>query len=173
MIAMIAAVAMLGSSFYDFKVRSIDGETVSLGKYRGKVVLVVNVASQCGLTRQYAALESLYRAHKEDGLVVLGFPSNDFGGQEPGTEAEIKQFCSSKYDVTFPMFAKVKVTGEDKAPLYDWLLTNSPVEGEIEWNFAKFIIGRNGTVAARFSPRTTPEDEAFVAAIEAELKKKG
>jgi glutathione peroxidase len=172
MIAVLAAIAMSGPSFYDFRVRTIDGETVSLAQYRGWVVIVVNVASRCGLTRQYAALESLYRKHREDGLVVLGFPSNDFGGQEPGTETEIKQFCTAQYDVTFPMFAKVKVTGEDKAPLFDWLLTNSPVEGEIEWNFAKFVVARNGTVAARFAPRIAPDNESFLATVEAELKKK-
>lgn len=152
-----------------FDAKTIDGADTSLGEYQGKVVLVVNVASKCGLTPQYEGLEALYQKYKDKGLVVLGFPCNQFGGQEPGSEAEIKEFCSSKYDVTFPMFSKIEVNGDGAAPLYKYLTSQStqPVgSGDISWNFEKFLIGRDGQLLARFSPRTKPSDAELVSAIE-------
>ena len=135
------------------------------------VVLLVNVASRCGFTKQYAGLEKLYQAYKGDGLVIVGFPANNFGGQEPGSEEEIKAFCSSKYNVTFPMMSKISVKGEDQHPLYD-LLTHKTAEelrGEVGWNFTKFLVDRNGQVFARFGSKTTPEDEKLVAAVQKAL----
>jgi glutathione peroxidase len=135
----------------DFKVTGIDGKECDLSQYKGKVVVIVNVASKCGFTDQYAGLQDLYAAHKDAGLVVLGFPANNFGSQEPGTNLEIAQFCSSKYNVTFPMFEKVSVKGSDMHPLYE-LLTSQPtsIGGEPKWNFTKFVIDRDGKVVARF-----------------------
>ena len=160
----------------DFKMKSIDGEMVDLEDYEGNVVLIVNTASQCGLTPHYAGLQDLYSKYKEKGFVVLGFPCNQFGRQEPGTEAEIKEFCSTEYKVTFPMFAKIDVNGDDAAPLYK-KLTSQDVKptgkGKISWNFEKFLIDREGNLVNRFSPRTTPDDAELVKAIEGELKKKG
>lgn len=156
----------------NFEMATIDGEKVDLEQYEGKVVLVVNVASKCGLTPQYAGLEKLYNEYKEKGFVVLAFPCNQFGGQEPGAEADIKTFCSTKYNVSFPMFSKVEVNGEGAAPIYKYL-TSKDLEpagkGDISWNFEKFLIGRDGQVVSRFSPRTKPEDAALVSAIEAQL----
>jgi glutathione peroxidase len=171
MLTIALAMASL-ASFHDFTVRDIDGKDVPLGEFRGKVCLVVNVASQCGLTPQYAGLQALFEQHKEAGLVVLGFPSNDFGAQEPGTEAEIKEFCTSRYAVTFPMFAKVHVNGPERAPVYKWLIGQAGDGSDIEWNFGKFLVGRDGRAVARFSPRTSPDDPKLVAAIEAELGKR-
>lgn len=159
----------------DFTVRDIDGKDVKLADYRGKVVMIVNVASKCGLTPQYEALEKLYESKKADGLVVLGFPANNFNGQEPGTEAEIKAFCTGKYDVSFPMFSKLSVKGDDKAPLYKFLTepaTAGPFAGEIGWNFTKFIVGRDGKLAARFASKITPNDPSVVAAIDQALAAK-
>lgn len=156
----------------DFVAKDIDGKEKKLSTYKGKVVLIVNVASKCGLTGQYAGLQKLYDEHKDDGLIVLGFPSNQFAGQEPGTEAEIKEFCSATYGVTFPMFSKIDVKGKDAHPLYQWLVGSTENTKDIEWNFAKFVIGRDGKVAHRFDPRTTPDDEKFVAALENALAKK-
>nr|WP_246114181.1 glutathione peroxidase [Rubripirellula tenax] len=159
----------------NFKVKTIDGETVDLEDYEGNVVLVVNVASKCGLTPQYAGLQKLYEAHKEDGLVVLGFPCNQFGGQEPGTDAEVKTFCSTKYNVSFPMFSKVDVNGDAAAPIYKYLTSKTvePVgDGKVSWNFEKFLIDRDGNLVHRFSPRTAPDDEALIAAIKEQLAKK-
>jgi glutathione peroxidase len=158
----------------DFHVKDIDGKDVDLGSYRGKVVLFVNVASRCGHTPQYAALEQLWEKDRERGLVVLGFPANDFLWQEPGTDSEIKQFCSLKYHVTFPMFSKIVVKGKDQAPLYAWLTAQetAPVgKGSVSWNFEKFLVGRDGKVAGRFAPGTKPDDPALVAAVEAALAK--
>jgi glutathione peroxidase len=156
----------------NFKVKNIDGEEVDLEDYEGKVVLVVNVASQCGLTPQYNGLQSLYKKYEEKGFVVLGFPCNQFGSQEPGTEAEIKEFCSSKHNVTFPMFSKLEVNGEGAAPLYKYL-TSKDVQpagsGKVSWNFEKFLIDRDGQLVNRFSPRTAPDDAELVKAIESEL----
>lgn len=155
------------SPLYDIPVDRIDGSKTSLGDYAGRVLLVVNVASKCGLTPQYDGLEALYRTYKEKGLTVLGFPANNFMGQEPGTNAEIQEFCRLTYGVDFPMFAKISVKGEDRHPLYDALAGDE----DISWNFEKFLIGRDGKVAARFAPKTVPEDPGVIAAIEAELAK--
>lgn len=160
------------NKIYQFKVETIDGKPRQLRRYRGKVLLVVNVASKCGNTPQYEGLEKIYTKYKKQGLVVLGFPANNFGSQEPGTNAEIKTFCTEKYAVTFPMFAKISVKGPDQAPLYAWLQKNGPRHEDIEWNFAKFLIGRNGKVAKRFAPQVVPEDPELVAAIEAELARR-
>jgi glutathione peroxidase len=154
------------SSIHEFTMNSIDGKKVSLAEYKRNVVLVVNVASRCGFTPQYAGLEALYRKYKDRGFVVLGFPANNFMGQEPGTNEEIKEFCTRKYDVTFPMFAKISVKGEDKAPLYQFLTQTG---GEIPWNFTKFLVGRDGKVITRFEPKTTPDSPDVAAAIEAAL----
>lgn len=159
----------------DLIMKDIDGHDVNLADYKGKVVMIVNVASKCGLTPQYEKLEALYRKYQDQGFVILGFPANNFLGQEPGTNEEIKQFCSTKYNVTFPMFSKISVKGDDIAPLYAWLTsekTNPGFSGDIEWNFAKFLIGRDGTVKARFSSRTSPDDQSVTAAIEKELTAK-
>jgi glutathione peroxidase len=145
---------------YDFTARNIMGRNVSLSKYRGKVLLVVNVASRCGFTPQYTGLEALHRKHKAGGLVVLGFPCDQFGHQEPGDEAEIKRFCSTTYDVTFPLFAKIDVNGPETHPLYQYLKSESPGllgSEAIKWNFTKFLVGRDGRVLKRYAPRDTPE----------------
>src|SRR5579859_6952881 len=171
-LASLAAVAMItvaygalmaagasGSSVYDFTLPSIDGDATPLSSYKGKVVLLVNVASRCGFTPQYSALESLYEKYKDQGFVILGFPANNFGAQEPGTNAEIKTFCSTKYSVTFPIFAKISVKGSDTAPLYQFLTqkANPAVAGEIKWNFTKFLVDRNGHVTALFEPPVKPD----------------
>jgi glutathione peroxidase len=160
------------TTLHDFTVPTIDGKSKSLADYRGKVLLVVNVASRCGLTPHYTGLEELYRAYKDRGFEVLGFPCNDFGAQEPGTEAEIKQFCESKYDVTFPLFSKLHVKGPEQAPLYKYLTTQPSAPdgpGDIGWNFAKFVIGKDGKIAARFAPTTQPASETITEAIEKAL----
>jgi glutathione peroxidase len=158
-------------SIYEFTLPDIDGKPTALKKYKGHVLLVVNVASKCGLTPQYAGLESLYKEYKKKGVVVLGFPANNYGSQEPGTEAEIKQFCTGKYDVTFPMFSKVSTKGDDQSALYKWLVANSDRPNEdVEWNFGKFIIGKDGKVFKRLKPTETPDSEAVKTAIEAALK---
>jgi glutathione peroxidase len=157
---------------HEFTHKTIDGQDKSLADYRGKVLLLVNVASRCGLTPQYAALEELYRGMKDRGLVVLGLPCNQFAGQEPGTEAEIQQFCSTKYDVSFPLFSKLEVNGPGRHPLYEWLTAEPTAPdgpGDIKWNFAKFLIGRDGKVVARFGPTTAPTAPTVVEAIEAAL----
>ena len=157
---------------HDFSHPTIDGEGRSLGDFAGKVLLVVNVASKCGLTPQYTGLEELYREMKDRGLEVVGFPCNQFGAQEPGTEAEIKDFCSTKYDVTFPMFSKLEVNGDGRHPLYAWLTSQETLPdgpGDIQWNFAKFVIDREGNLIARFSPTTAPASEGVVEAIERAL----
>jgi glutathione peroxidase len=161
-----------GPSLYDFTLPSIDGQPTPLSDYKGKVVLLVNVASRCGFTPQYAALESLYEKYKDQGFVILGFPANNFGGQEPGTNQEIKTFCSTKYNVTFPMFAKISVKGADTAPLYQFLTqrANPEVTGDIKWNFTKFLADRNGTVVARFESPVKPDAPEVVGAIEKLLK---
>ncbi|MEI7577827.1 MAG: glutathione peroxidase [Armatimonadota bacterium] len=170
--AMLAVAPVAANSLYDFTMPNIDGKPTSLKKFKGKVVLVVNVASKCGLTPQYDALQKVYEANKDKGLVVLGFPANNFGGQEPGTEAEIKTFCSSKYNVTFPMFSKISVKGEDIHPLYKWLLEQTDNHNDIEWNFGKFLIGRDGSKVLRFSPRDTVESPNLKKAIETLLAEK-
>jgi glutathione peroxidase len=153
------------------KVKKIDGTEVDLASYKGKVVLVVNVASRCGYTGQYAGLQKLYDAYKDKGLVVLGFPANEFGAQEPGTDAEIATFCSSKYGVTFDMFSKIVVKGAGKAPLYQALIESSDPKGEVGWNFEKFLIGRDGKVVGRYKSGVAPDDATLKAAIETALAK--
>jgi glutathione peroxidase len=148
--------------------RTIDGNSATLGDYAGKVRLIVNVASRCGLTPQYEGLEALYRRYRDRGFEVLAFPANEFGAQEPGTDSEIKTFCSTNYDVTFPLFSKIVVKGPARHPLYD-LLTEVPPSAEISWNFEKFLIDRQGNPVARFSPQTKPDAEPLVSAIEREL----
>ena len=185
------------ADIYDIPVQRITGEPTSLGEYRGKVLLVVNVASKCGLTPQYTALEALYSRFKDAGLVVCGFPANDFGSQEPGTNQEIYKFCTGTYSVDFPLFAKIAVTGPDAHPLYQTLIAAQPKavgggrpafrhnlnsylsthhngattnpEPGILWNFEKFLIDRNGNVVARFSPEITPDDPVVISAIESAL----
>ncbi len=145
----------------NFTVKSIEGKEINLNSYKGKTVLIVNVASKCGLTPQYEGLESIYKKFNSKGFEILGFPSNDFMGQEPGTEEEIQNFCSTKYNVTFPLFSKVKVKGDEKSELYKYLTskeTNSGFEGEIEWNFQKFLVDKNGKVVKRYSPKSTPSE---------------
>jgi glutathione peroxidase len=157
-----------------FTMKSLSGEDVSLSKYEGKVVLIVNVASKCGLTPQYEQLQALHDKYAEDGLAILGFPCNQFLWQEPGTAEQIQEFCRVNYGVTFDMFAKVNVKGKEACDLYKTLtaLDTEPVgPGKISWNFEKFIVGRDGEVVARFSPRTKPEDAAVLKVIEAELAK--
>ncbi len=160
----------------DYKVKSIDGKTVDLEDYEGKVILVVNTASQCGLTPHYAGLEDLYKKYKEQGFVVLGFPCNQFGRQEPGTEAEIAKFCSTEYKISFPMFSKIEVNGDDATDFYK-NLTSQDVKpagkGPVKWNFEKFLIDREGNVVNRFPPPTSPDAPELSKAIEGELKKKG
>ena len=152
--------------------KAIDGRDVDLGAYKGKVVLVVNVASRCGATPQYAGLQGLYDKYKDRGFVVLGFPANDFGAQEPGSDEQIREFCTSKYDVTFPMFSKITVKGADKPRLYQVLTETADPSGEIGWNFEKFLIARNGKVVGRFKTRVAPDDQSMVSAIEAALAEK-
>ena len=155
-------------------VNTADGQSVNLTTYQGKVLLMVNVASKCGLTPQYEGLEALHAKYSAKGFTVLGFPANDFGAQEPGTDTEIQQFCKKNYGVTFPVFAKLSVLGDAKDPLYADLTgkeLNPANPGEIQWNFEKFLIAKDGHIAARFSPKVKPDDPALVAAIEAELAK--
>jgi glutathione peroxidase len=158
-----------------FKVKDIDGKDVDLADYKGKVVLIVNVASKCGFTKQYKGLEALYEKYKDKGFVILGFPANNFGGQEPGSNDDIKQFCSSKFSVTFPMMSKVSVQGADTTPLYQYLTdakSNGDFAGDIEWNFNKFLVDRNGNVIARFPSPTAPEDKKVTGAVEKALAAK-
>jgi glutathione peroxidase len=158
----------------DFEMPALTGEPVELSRYHGRVVLIVNTASQCGLTPQYEPLQQLHEQYADDGLAILGFPANNFGNQEPGTDADIAAFCEQNYGVGFPMFAKLSVKGDDQSPLYAFLTseeTNPRFAGEITWNFEKFLVGRDGRVVARFAPRTRPDAEEVVAAIRAELAK--
>ena len=164
---------LTAAGLHDIPLKNIDGEATSLAPYKGKVMLIVNVASKCGLTPQYEALEALHRKHKDAGLVVLGFPCNQFGNQEPGSTAEIKEFCSLKFNVTFPMFDKLDVNGEHRHPLYVALAgKDSPFPGDIGWNFTKFIIGRDGRILHRFAPNVKPDAPEVVAALEAALAAK-
>jgi glutathione peroxidase len=170
---LIMATALFAASgIYSFTLNSIDGKPAPLADYKGKVVLVVNVASQCGYTPQYSALEAVYEKYKDKGFVILGFPANNFGAQEPGTNEEIKTFCTRKYSVTFPMYSKISVKGADQAPLYAYLTkeTGPGLTGDIKWNFTKFLIDRNGKVVQRFEPAVTPDSKEVVEAIEGQLK---
>ena len=160
------------SSVYDFTLNTIDGKSAPLSQYKGKVVLLVNVASRCGYTPQYTGLESLYEKYKDRGLVVVGVPANNFGGQEPGTNDEIKSFCTRTYNVHFPMMSKVSVKGDDKTPLYAWLTdssSNPSTGGDVKWNFTKFLVGKDGKVIARFEPNVTPDSQEITSAIDKAL----
>jgi len=160
-------------SIHDLKLKDIDGKEVQLSEYKGKVLLVVNVASRCGFTKQYAGLEALYQKYKDQGLIVLGFPCNQFGGQEPGSNTDIKEFCSTKFNVTFPLFDKIDVNGENRAPLYTLLAgKDSPFPGDVKWNFNKFLIGRDGTTLKRFDSRVAPDATELTSAVETALAKK-
>jgi glutathione peroxidase len=156
------------TSVHEFTLKSIEGQQAPLAAYKGKVLLLVNVASQCGYTPQYAGLQTLYERYKDRGLVVVGVPANNFGAQEPGTDAEIKQFCTRTYNVTFPMMSKVSVKGEDKTPLYEYLTSTGG--GEVRWNFTKFLVGKDGKVLARFESKVTPEAPELAGAIEKALQ---
>jgi glutathione peroxidase len=159
----------------DFTVKTIDGKEQSLSEYKGKVVMIVNVASKCGFTPQYKNLEAVYKKFADRGFVILGFPANDFNGQEPGSDEEIKQFCSSKYDVTFPLMSKITVLGDGKAPLYKFLTekpTAGDFAGEIGWNFNKFLVDRNGNLIARYNSKTKPDDAQVTEEIEKALDAK-
>ncbi|WP_394825782.1 glutathione peroxidase [Pendulispora albinea] len=163
----------MSKSVHDFTVQTIDGKPKPLGDYRGNVLLIVNVASECGYTPQYEGLEALQEKYRSQGLRVLGFPSNDFGGQEPGTNDAIQQFCTTRFGVTFDMFAKVALKGSEVAPLYDWLQnpeTNPNFGGAVPWNFNKFLIGKNGEVVGRFLHKTDPLAPEVTAAIEEALR---
>ena len=165
--------AQAADSIYAIAVKDIDGQPTTLKAYQGKVMLIVNVASKCGYTPQYAGLETLYEKYKDKGLSVLGFPCNQFGGQEPGTNEEIKQFCSSKYEVTFPLFDKIEVNGSNRHPLYAALAgSGSPFPGDIKWNFNKFLIGRDGKILKRFESKVKPDSPELVQAVEAALAAK-
>ena len=155
-------------SVYDFTMKNIDGQDVNLDAYKGKVVMIVNVASKCGFTPQYEGLEALYDKNKDNGFVILGFPANNFLSQEPGNDTEIKEFCSTKYHVTFPMFSKISVKGSDQHPLYTFLTnkTSDPdFAGDISWNFNKFLLDRSGKIVARFGSKDAPESDAVTAAV--------
>ncbi len=159
----------------DFSMTSIDGQETALRQFQGKVLLLVNTASKCGLTPQYKALEAVYQRFQAQGLVILGFPANNFLGQEPGTNAEIKEFCLINYGVSFPMFAKISVRGKNIHPLYKFLVdkeTNPRFAGKIAWNFTKFLVDRQGEVVARFEPKQVPDDPQVIAAIEKALQEK-
>ncbi len=162
--------ARADGSFYDLSATRIDGSNASLAEFKGKVALVVNTASQCGYTPQYTELQELYLRFKDGGLVVLGFPSNDFGGQEPGTNTEIQKFCSSKFGVTFPLFSKTKVVGEEKDPVYRFL-TASTGGGEVAWNFEKFLVGKDGLVVERYPSSVTPLSSRLTEGVERALSK--
>ena len=167
------SLAAQSKTIYDYTLKSIEGDQVSLNSYQGKVLLLVNVASKCGFTPQYAALESLYEKYKDQGLVIVGIPANNFMSQEPGTNEEIKKFCTNKYNVTFPMMSKVSVKGDDQAPLYTFLTgkdSNPKFGGDIKWNFTKFLFDRKGDPVARFEPNVTPDSPEVIAAIESALK---
>lgn len=158
-------------SVHDFTMKSIDGQELKLDAYKGKVALIVNVASRCGYTPQYEGLQAIYAKYKDQGFVVLGFPANNFGSQEPGTNEEIKTFCSTKYNVTFPMFAKISVKGADIHPLYQYLTSNEAgFGGEVQWNFGKFLVDKNGKVIARFASGDEPDSSKVTQAIEQALK---
>jgi glutathione peroxidase len=167
------AAAAPARSALDFAMKSIDGQETQLRKFQGKVLLLVNTASKCGLTPQYKALEAVYKRYRDQGLVILGFPANNFLGQEPGTDSEIKEFCLINYGVSFPMFSKISVAGSDIHPLYKFLVekeSNPRFAGKITWNFTKFLVDRQGEVIARFEPKTVPDDPAVITAIEKALQ---
>ena len=162
---------MAADSVHDFTVKSIDGKDVKMSDYKGKVLLIVNVASKCGATPQYEQLQALQAKYESKGLVVVGFPCNQFGCQEPVTAAEIKDFCKSTYDVSFPLMSKIDVNGSDQAPIYEFMKEHAADTGNIGWNFEKFIVGKDGNVAASFKTRTKPDAAEVVKVLEAELAK--
>jgi glutathione peroxidase len=167
-----SALTGAAKNVFDYTLTTIDGQPAPLSAYKGKVVMLVNVASRCGFTPQYTALESVYEKYKERGFVIIGIPANNFGAQEPGTNQEIKTFCQSKYSVTFPMMSKVSVKGDDKAPLYEYLtdkFVNPKTGGDIQWNFTKFLVGPDGQTVARFEPKITPDSPEVTGAIEQAL----
>ena len=165
--------AVRAASIYDIPVKDIDGTATNLSAYKGKVLLIVNVASKCGYTPQYKALEAVYKKYSGQGFVILGFPCNQFGGQEPGSDEVIKEFCTSKYFITFPLFDKIEVNGANRHPLYVTLAgESSPFPGDIKWNFTKFIIGKDGKILNRFESKVTPDSPEVTAAIEAALAAK-
>ncbi|MBK7706299.1 MAG: glutathione peroxidase [Acidobacteria bacterium] len=166
----VPAVPPVETSVHDFTMKNIDGREIRLDEYKDKVVLIVNTASKCGLTPQYEGLQNLYDKYKDKGFFVLGFPANNFMRQDPGTEQEIKEFCTLKYKVTFPMFSKISVKGDNQHALYRYLTGQKDFGGDITWNFEKFLVDGNGRVIARFSPSTKPDDPALVAAVEKALK---
>ncbi len=166
---MLTSSAFAASSVHEFSLPSIDGAPAPLSAYKGKVVLIVNVASQCGYTPQYAGLEKLYEKYKDKGFAILGFPANNFGAQEPGTNDEIKTFCTRNYNVTFPMYGKISVKGSDKAPLYKYLTESNG--GEVKWNFTKFLVDGNGKVISRFESGVEPDSAELVGAVEKALAK--
>jgi len=177
MVAAIVLIPLVSShaanSIYDIPLKDIDGKDATLKPYEGKVLLIVNVASKCGFTPQYTALEAQYEKYKDQGLVVLGFPCNQFASQEPGTTTEIKQFCSTKFHVTFPLFDKIDVNGLNRSPLYDLLAgQSSPVPGPIKWNFTKFLISRDGKILQRFASNIKPDSAEVVQGIETALAAK-
>lgn len=161
-------------SVHDFEIKTIDGEYLNLESYKGSVILIVNTASECGYTSQYEALQSVYQAYEDEGLVILGFPANNFGGQEPGSEEEIMQFCQVNYGVTFPLSAKVSVRGDDIDPLFNFLTTqnNQSFTGDIKWNFEKFLVNKEGELVKRFRSKVKPDSKDIIASIETELNKK-
>jgi glutathione peroxidase len=162
-----STMALAASNIYDFTLSTIDGAPAPLSAYKGKVVLLVNVASKCGYTPQYAGLEKLYEKYKDKGFLIVGVPANNFGGQEPGTNEEIKTFCSRNYNVTFPMMSKVSVKGADKTPLYGYLTEKTG--GDIKWNFTKFLIDKNGNIVKRYESAVTPEAAELTSEIEKAL----
>jgi len=172
-LSLMTNMAVHSASIYDIPLKDIDGKASDLSAYKGKVLLIVNVASHCGYTKQYTALEATYAKFSGQGFAVLGFPCNQFGGQEPGSNEEIKQFCSSKFSVTFPLFDKIEVNGANRNPLYGKLAgKDSPFPGDIKWNFTKFLIGKDGQIIKRFDSKVTPDSPEVVAAIEAALTAK-
>jgi glutathione peroxidase len=172
-VLLMQALAVSAGSIHSTAVKDIDGKSVTLEPYRGKVLLIVNVASKCGFTPQYKQLEAVYEKYKDKGFVILGFPCNQFGGQEPGTDEEIKQFCSSKFNVTFPLFDKIEVNGPNRHPLYTSLAgSDSPYPGDIKWNFSKFLIGRDGKILKRFESKVVPDSPEVTQAIETALASK-
>lgn len=166
LLTLMTASAFAASSVHEFKMNSIDGKPVDLSSYKGKVLLLVNVASQCGYTPQYAGLQALYDKYKGQGLVVVGIPANNFGGQEPGSDEQIKTFCTRKYNVSFPMMSKVSVKGSDMTPLYGYLTQTG---GDVRWNFTKFLVGKDGKVTQRFESRVTPDSAELTSAVEQAL----
>jgi len=164
--------AMQAASIFDFMLNDIDGKPVSLSQFRGKTLLLVNTASFCGNTPQYADLQTMYERYRTKGFEILAFPANNFGQQEPGTNEDIKGFCLTKYSLTFPLFSKISVKGDDKHPLYRYLTEESPFPGEVEWNFQKYLVDPNGTVVARYHHRTKPMSDEIVRDLERTLAKK-